>query len=73
MIIGAVAVISLMTGNVVDRLTVKPILTTMSPFGFNNTTIETGLNTVMIDQSYNIYIATNLAFLVGIIQVITKA
>lgn len=69
-ILGAIAVISLMTGNVVDRLTVKPTLSTTIPSLFKNNTIEITSNEVLIDPSYTITIAITLAFLVGIIHVI---
>jgi hypothetical protein len=53
-----------MTGNVVDRLGVKP--TSL----LNNGTIGITSNDVLIDPSYAITIATTLAFTVGIIQVV---
>jgi hypothetical protein len=70
LILGAIAVISLMTGNVVDRLSVKPTLTTLVPMLLNNSTIGITSNEVLIDPSYAVTIATTLAFTVGIIHVI---
>ncbi|CAF2212471.1 unnamed protein product [Rotaria magnacalcarata] len=67
---GAIAVISLMTGNVVNRLTVKETLTTMVPSLLNKSTIESASNGAIIDPSYAITIATTLAFTVGIVQLL---
>ncbi len=65
--LGAIAVISLMTGNVVDR--VKPTLLTPVSNLLNNSTIGVS-NDASIDPSYAITIATTLAFTVGIMQVV---
>ncbi|UJR26995.1 hypothetical protein I4U23_008302 [Adineta vaga] len=62
---GAIAVISLMTGNVVDRLSIKPMLT-LAESSVTNSTINDGT----IDPNYAIVIATTLAFTVGIIHLI---
>lgn len=59
-----------MTGNVVDRLTAQPVLSTMIPSLLNNSTIGTITSDALLDPSYAITIATTLAFTVGIIQVI---
>jgi hypothetical protein len=59
-----------MTGNVVDRLGVKPTLSTIAPSLLNNGTIGITSNNALIDPSYAITIATTLAFTVGIIQVV---
>jgi hypothetical protein len=67
--LGAIAVISLMTGNVVDRLGVKPTLITPVSNLLNNSTIGVS-NDASIDPSYAITIATTLAFTVGIMQVV---
>ncbi len=68
--VGAIAVISLMTGNVIDRLGVKPTLSTIVPSLLNNSTTGITSNVALIDPSYAITIATTLAFTVGIIQVL---
>ena len=63
---------SLMTGNVIDSLTVKSSSSTIIPSLLSNSTIETMVNdTSSLDSSYAITIATTLAFMVGIIQVFT--
>ncbi|CAF0816407.1 unnamed protein product [Rotaria sordida] len=67
---GGVAVTSLMTSNVVDRLSVKPTLSTIIPNLFNQSTIEIASNDALIDPSYAITIATTLAFMVGITQLL---
>ncbi|CAF4122709.1 unnamed protein product [Rotaria socialis] len=67
---GAIAVISLMTGNVVNRLTVKETFTTMIPSLLNKSAIESASNDAIIDPSYAITIATTLAFMVGIVQLL---
>jgi hypothetical protein len=68
--LGAIAVISLMTGNVVDRLNVQSTLSTMVPNLLNNSTLGIISNAALMDPSYAITIATTLAFTVGIIQVV---
>jgi MFS superfamily sulfate permease-like transporter len=70
LILGAVAVISLMTGNVVDRLSVTPILSTVVPSLLDNSTIGTISSSALVDASYAITIATTLAFTVGIFQLL---
>jgi hypothetical protein len=69
-ILGAIAVISLMTGNVVDRLSVQATLSTTISSLLNNNTIGITSNDALIDPSYAITIATTLAFTVGSIQVV---
>jgi len=59
-----------MTGNVVDRLGVKPTQSTIFPSLLNNSTTRVTSNVALIDPSYAITIATTLAFTVGIIQVV---
>jgi len=59
-----------MTGNVVDRLSVNPILSTTAPILLNNSLTEITATDPLLDQSYAITIATTLAFTVGIIQVV---
>ncbi|CAF1514119.1 unnamed protein product [Adineta steineri] len=70
---GAIAVISLMTGNVVERLSVKPILSTIVPNLLDNSTAVMTSNGASDDPSYAITIATTLAFTVGIIHLILCA
>ncbi|CAF0906509.1 unnamed protein product [Rotaria sp. Silwood1] len=67
---GGIAVTSLMTSNVVDRLSLKPTLSTIDPSLLNESTIEITSNDASIDPSYAIAIATTLAFLVGITQLL---
>jgi len=69
-ILGAIAVISLMTGNVVDRLSVQSTLSITISSLLNNNTIGITSNDALIDPSYAITIATTLAFTVGSIQVV---
>jgi hypothetical protein len=59
-----------MTGNVVDRLSVNPILSTTAPILLNDSLTEITATDPLLDQSYAITIATTLAFTVGIIQVV---
>ena len=66
---GAIAVISLMTGNVVDRLNVKPLLAVIELNSSNGTLDGWTAKDFLADSSYAISIASTLAFAVGIIQV----
>ncbi|CAF2434512.1 unnamed protein product [Rotaria sp. Silwood2] len=59
-----------MTSNVVDRLSVKTTLSTIIPSLLNKTTIEIRSDDGLIDPSYAITIATTLAFMVGITQLL---
>ncbi len=62
--IGAIAVISLMTGHVVDRMSIKLAANTFT----SNATLQTATIST-IDPSSAITVATTLAFTVGLIQV----
>jgi hypothetical protein len=59
-----------MTGNVVDRLGIKTILSTTVPISLNDSIIGVTKDAGSIDPSYAITIASTLAFTVGIIQVV---
>ena len=63
-LIGAITVISLMTGHVVDRISVKLALNTFT----GNATLQTA-TIGTINQSHAITVAITLAFTVGLIQV----
>jgi hypothetical protein len=64
LLIGAIAVVSLMTGHVVDRMSVQPTTNTFT----SNTTLQMA-SIGAIDPSSAITVATTLAFTVGVIQV----
>lgn len=68
-IAGAIAVISLMTGNVVDQIGTQTILSTTMSNILSNGNSTASSNPAGIDPTYAITIATTLAFTVGIIQV----
>jgi hypothetical protein len=63
-LIGAIAVVSLMTGHVVDRMSVQSTTNTFT----SNATLQTA-SIGAIDPASAITVATTLAFTVGLIQV----
>lgn len=59
-----------MTGNVIDRFTVKSTLKPIASNLLNNDTMEIMSTQSSVDPSYAVTIAITLAFMAGLTQVI---
>lgn len=67
---GAIAVISMMTGNVVDRLSSPSSMSTATMMMMSGSSNATAMNSLPTDPWAGVRIASTLGFTVGLVQVI---